>query len=146
MKDEFFEFAILLERALASFYEKIQKEEGLERIKSTLEFQATHSHEHAKRIAETANTIEKPQLGEKVILDYQNNLTKNLLLKISSENDINKVIETLADSEEKLGDLYKKIAQKMRDLSVYYETIAGEIDKIGEEEYQHRDLLLMEKK
>ncbi len=34
----------------------------------------------------------------------------------------------------------------MRALSAYYETIAGEIDTIGDEEYQHRDLLLMEKK
>ena len=146
MKDEFFDFAILLERTLASFYEKILKEERLERIRSTLDFQATHSHEHAKRIAETAKTHEKPQLGEKIILDYQNDLTKDLFEKIAREGDINKIIETLADSEEKLGDLYKKIAEKMRDLSAYYETIAGEIDKIGEEEYQHRDLLLMEKK
>ena len=146
MKDEFFEFAILLERALASFYEKIMKEERLERVKSTLEFQATHSHEHAKRIAETAQSHKKPQLGEKVILDYQNNLTRDLFDKISVESDINKIIETLADSEEKLGDLYKKIAEKMRALSAYYETIAGEIDTIGDEEYQHRDLLLMEKK
>ncbi len=82
MKDEFFEFAILLERALASFYEKIMKEERLERVKSTLEFQATHSHEHAKRIAETAQSHKKPQLGEKVILDYQNNLTRDLFDKI----------------------------------------------------------------
>ncbi len=145
MKEEFFEFAILLEKTLASFYEKILKDDRLERIKSVLEFQSTHSLEHAKKLAETEKNYEKPHLGESLILDYQNNLTKEVYEKITGGADMASIIEILADSEEKLGDLYKKMAGTMRDISSYYLKIAEEIEQIGEEEYRHRDLLLMEK-
>ncbi len=62
MKNEFFDFAILLERTLASFYEKILKDERLERIRSTLDFQATHSHEHAiQQAGKNPNVTHKHQ-------------------------------------------------------------------------------------
>lgn len=145
MKEEFFDFAILLEKTLASFYEKIMKDERLERIKSVLEFQSAHSVEHAKKLTETEKNYKKPQLGESLILDYQNKLTGSIFDKIIRETDIGKIIEILADSEEKLGDLYKQMAATMRDISSYYGDIADEIEQIGEDEYRHRDLLLMEK-
>ncbi|PKL38340.1 MAG: hypothetical protein CVV44_10650 [Spirochaetae bacterium HGW-Spirochaetae-1] len=146
MKEEYLEFAVLLEKGLAGFYENMKKQDRFGRIKQVLEFMETHSFEHAERLAEISETTDKPALGESMILDYQNTVTKKVNNEIKGENDLMKILQVLADSEEKLGDLYNNTAETMSRLSRHYSILAEHFKDIAGDEYKHRDLLMADKK
>ena len=75
----------------------------------------------------------------------QNTITKTVKKEIENERDLTIILKTLADSEEDIGKLYQKISDHMMHLSRYYKELAGEIEKIADEEYDHRDLLLKDR-
>lgn len=145
MNEEILNYIILLEKALADFYGGLQREDHMEKVKATLAFQETHSREHAKKITELKETHPIPTLENSLLLDYHNSLIDEIRETIQNENNLKKILQVLAQSEEKIGDAYKKLAASMRERAAFYQAIAEEIDAIGDEEYQHRDLLLIEK-
>ncbi len=145
MKSEFLDFIAFLEKTIASFYEQMTRDTEFERIKSVLEFMETHSLEHAEKIEELNRSIERPELSRELIIDYQNNLTQNVKKEVSRNKNIPEVLKTLADSEEALALLYKKVGTLMNDIADYYKRIASEIQVLAEDEYQHRDLLLKDR-
>jgi hypothetical protein len=145
MKNEYLDFIIFLENTLASFYANLKNDTTYERIKTLLEFMETHSFEHAKIIKETKVDLKEPELNENLILDHHNNLTKKVLSKITAEKNLPLILQELAATEESIGNLYKKISSRLNELSEYYKKIAGVIGKIGDDEYDHRDLLLRDR-
>ncbi len=145
MNNDYLDFIIFLERTLASFYEHKKNEPQYDRIKPLLEFMETHSSEHAEKIKELKITHNRPVLDENIIVNYHNNLTQEVFSRIIKEKNLATVLKDLADSEEELGRLYKKIAQYLIDLSEHYKYVAGVISTIGDEEYNHRDILLRDR-
>lgn len=146
MKEEYLEYAVLLEKAIAGFYEQLKKQDKLGRIKQVLEFMETHSMEHAERLSEASRSLSKPALGDSMIMDYQNFVTRKVYEQVDQEHDLLKILQALADSEEKLGDLYNTISDVMGQLSSHYTHVAEKFREIARDEYRHRDLLLADKK
>ena len=142
MKSEYLDYLILLEKSIASFYENIKDESDFGRIRAVLEFMETHSAEHAERIEELREEHSRPVIDDNLILNVQNNITKNLKAEIKDERDLILILKKLADSEEAVGDMYKRFSQYLLKLSDYYKVISAEIIKIADEEYNHRDILL----
>jgi hypothetical protein len=146
MADEYINLIVYLENTLADYYAKIKYLPRLEGSKEVLEYMEVHSHEHAEIISEIKRKIKKPVVHESAIINFQNNLAKSVFNKISAEKNILSVLQILADSEESVGKLYMSISSLLMKFSVYYRTIAEDIDKIAKEEFDHRDLLLKDKK
>ncbi len=144
-KDEYLKYIILLEKAVAGFYEILKKEEDLQRINTSLEFMETHSNEHAERIEELADKAIRPELDSNFILNVQNNITEKVREKLMQERDIPVILEILADCEESVGEMYEKISSHMIKLSDYYKNLAGTIKILADEEYNHRDILLKDR-
>ncbi len=142
MKSEFLDFIVFLEKTIASFYEQMQKDSAFERIKTVLDFMETHSREHGEKIDQLNRTMERPELSKELIIDYQNNLAKEVKNEISQQKDLPGVLKTLADSEEELALLYKRISGLMSEIAEYYQKLSREIDVLAHDEYQHRDILL----
>ena len=145
MADEYLNYIMLLENTLGTYYRKIKNLPRLEGARSVLEFMESHSFEHARIIGEAANTHRKPAIREGMIADFQNNLVEKVFRDISDEKDILRVLEILADSEESLGKLYRSLAELMVRMGDYYREIAGEIEAVAEQEFNHRDLLLKDR-
>ncbi|MBN2080397.1 MAG: hypothetical protein JW838_15610 [Spirochaetes bacterium] len=145
MTDEYLNYIVLLENTLGSYYQKIKNLPRLEGARSVLEFMESHSFEHAELIKETAEKHKKPAIRETMITDFQNNLVEKVFKEISDEKDILRVLETLADSEESLGKLYRSIADLMIRIGDHYREIAAEIAAVADQEFNHRDLLLKDR-
>jgi len=145
MPNKFLDLMIFLENTLASFYAKIKKLSRLKAAKSVLEFMEYHSYAHAQIIEQTKEKFKNPVISEKAIVDFQKNITENVFKQVSNEEDIIKVLKTLADSEESIGKMYISIVKHLRNLSQYYSDIANEIEAISKEEMRHRDLLLRDR-
>ena len=145
MSNEYLDFIVFLENTLASFYANLKKDTSYERIKTLLDFMETHSFEHAEKIKETKAAYITPELSENEILTYHNDLTKKVTAILASGKNLIAVLEELATSEESLGNLYKKIASVLIDISEHYKKVARVINKIGDDEYDHRDLLLKDR-
>lgn len=141
MTSEYINFIIFLENTLATYYQKIKNLARLEGARNVLEFMEVHSFEHAKIIENIKVELQKPVMRENMIADFQNNLVNSVFGKISRENDILKVLDMLADSEESLGKLYESMASILRKTADYNNKIAERIEEIAGHEYQHRDLL-----
>jgi hypothetical protein len=145
MTNEYIKFIIFLENTLATFYQKIKNLARLEGARSILEFMEVHSFEHAKIIEGMKEEFPKPVMHENMIADFQNNLLDNVFANISKENDILKVLEMLAGSEESLGKLYESMARLLRKTADYHNMIAAKIEGIASQEFQHSDLLLKDR-
>ena len=145
MASEYINFIVFLEKTLGTYYGRIKSLPRLEGVKTVLEFMEVHSLEHAEIIEGIEIKHPKPTFREGIIADFQNNLTKSVFERVSGENDILKVLQILADSEESLGKLYESISGMMRKISEHYQNVAEEIEKIGQQELNHRDLLLKDR-
>ncbi len=145
MKEQFLDYLILLEKTIAGFYENLKEEPDYSRIKPVLEFMETHSAEHAERIEELRDEFGRPVIDDNLILNVQNNITKSLKGEIKEERDLKAILKKLADSEEAVGDMYRRISEHMLKLSDYYKGLSAKIIKIAEEENDHRDILLRDR-
>jgi len=141
MNDQYLEYVVFLEKTLARFYRETVKSNIYHSISSVLEFMETHSEEHAEMIDENMREHPRPALDPGEVLNYQNNLTKKVSRAIESGADIKTVLTLLSETEESLGDFYKSIASKMKDLADHYKNVAAIIDRLGDDEYSHRDIL-----
>ena len=146
MSEQYLNYIILLEKTLASFYQQYSKRTDYLSIKSVLEFMEIHSESHAVKIEESKSAFTKPVLDEKLIMDAHNRITVEVRDEISAENDLKIILQILADSEESIGKLYEKIADYLKETADYYTSISEEIRQIAKEEYDHRDILLADKK
>lgn len=145
MGSEYIQFIVFLEKTLGTYYGKIKSLPRLEGVKAMMEFMEVHSLEHAEIIEGIEIRHPKPTFRESIIADFQNNLTKTVFEQITGEKDILKILEMLAESEESLGKLYNSMASMMRKIADHYINVAEEIDTIGKQELNHRDLLLQDR-
>jgi rubrerythrin len=145
MTNEYLNFIIFLENAMATYYQKIKNLPRLEGARSVLEFMETHSFEHATIIEKTKNEYPKPAVRESLISDFQNNLLNKVYRRITEEKDILRVLEELAMSEESVGKLYQSLAGLMTKMAEHYSAVASRINEIAEQEFGHRDLLLKDR-
>jgi hypothetical protein len=145
MTNEYLNFIVFLENTLATYYQKIKLLPRLDGARAVLEFMEQHSFEHAAIIEKAMKKYPKPAVRENIITDFQNNLLNKTFKKISSENDILKVLEDLAGAEESLGKLYESLGGLMNKISEHYAAVAKEINGIAKQEYNHRDLLLKDR-
>lgn len=144
MTEEHLDLIISLENSLAVFYEKLK---GLSRVRNSydiLDYMETHSYEHAKDIEALKKSLKKPELQKMLIKDFQEKIKKSVFKEVTKQNELNKILSILANSEEAIGNLYKSIVQYLTKISTYYSEIARKVDVIAEQEYEHRDLILKE--
>jgi len=146
MSDEILNYIIFLENTIAGFYENIKNFPEMERFVPVLDFMETHSKEHADKIQSVKDKYERPSMSDEIIIDMHNSITRDVYKKISNETNYIKVLELLAESEESVGILYKKISDFLVQLSLHYKRLSGEILMISKEEYDHRDILLRDGK
>jgi len=146
MNDQYLGYILLLEKTLAAFYRETQKKERLSSISSMLEFMETHSEAHAERVEGHIRELPMPTLDARDIANYQNDLTKRVSASIDSGDDIRTILTLMSETEEGLGNFYKKVAAKLKEISDHYGKVAEIIGVLGNEEYDHRDLLARDRK
>jgi hypothetical protein len=142
MSDEILNYIVFLENTMASFYQRIKEYDELKLLSPVLEFMETHSAEHADFIRETIDKYSRPHMDDRLIVDYQNEISRKVFNKITEEPDKAEVLHILAKAEESVGDLYNKIVNHLTKTSEYYKSLADAVKKTANEEYDHRDILL----
>lgn len=145
MTNEYLNFIVFLENTMAAYYQKIKNLPRLEGARDVLEFMETHSFEHAEIIENVKKNFPKPSVREGLITDFQNNLLNKVYKEISDEKDILKVLEALAVSEDSIGRLYRSLASLLKKTAEHYLAVAGQIETIAGEEFDHRDILLRDR-
>jgi hypothetical protein len=145
MSDEIMNYIVFLENTVASFYERIKGFDELSLLFPVLEFMETHSSGHADFIKETIDKYSRPYMDDRLIVDYQNEITRKVLKKIEQENDKTEVLQILANAEESIGKLYNNIADHLTKTSEYYKNLSDAVKKIADEEFDHRDILLRDR-
>lgn len=142
MSIHIFELIENLEIDLANFYSRVKSVVRLRQHVNTFELMESVSRNHAKRVAELENTYNEPKFNKTAVFDMHNKIKEELWDDIVQEKNENIVLEKLAIAEEETGDLYHAISGFYDHMAKYYKGLSQEIEKISNEEYQHRDALL----
>ncbi len=146
MADDILKLIVELEYTLSDFYGKTKALTRLMAAKQVISYMEEHSNVHGQIIEQTMNDYKKPQINLELIRNYQKNLTKSVFSYVHKEEDVRKILTTLADSEVALGKLYDSIADYLTKSSDYYNAVAERVRNIAREEYEHGKLLMMDKK
>ncbi len=146
MADDILQLIVELEYTLGDFYGKAKNLTRFMQAKPVLSYMEEHSLVHGQIIEEAIKNLKKPQISKDLIKNYQNNLTKKIFTHIKKEEDIRRILKTLADSEVALGKLYESIADYLDKRSAYYGELAEKVKTLAGEEFQHGKLLMMDKK
>lgn len=133
---------IKLEKDIAAFYKKLKNISSIGEIVRTYEKMEQQSSRHAERIMQDYKSFRIHDLDIAPLIILHNHVKKNLLEEIKNESNILYILQKLADSEEQLGNIYKSIAVHYKKNARKYMALGEAIDKIGDEEYSHRDVIL----
>jgi len=137
---------VKLEKDLAAFYKKLKNISSIREIAKTYEKMEQQSSHHAKRIMKDYNSFRIHDIDIAPLIVLHNHVKQNLLEEIKNESNILYILQKLAEAEEQLGNIYKSIAVHYKKNAEKYLMLSEAIDKIGDEEFGHRDVILKDMK
>jgi rubrerythrin len=147
MLKELLNVIVTLEVDLSHFYEKLKNIVRLKEAKGVLDFMDTHSYAHSEIIRAEKEKLKDPSFHSVgLVQEFHKNLMNTVFKEIISNDNLDDILKILANSEDSLGKLYKSMAQNILKISDFYKDVYTLIDRIGDEEFGHRDLLLIELK
>lgn len=137
---------VKLEKDIAAFYRKLKNISSISQIVKTYDKMERQSANHAERIMKDYKSFRINDLDIAPLIVLHNHVKRNLLEEIKNESNILFILQKLADAEEQLGKIYKSIALHYKKNAEKYIMLSEAIDKIGDEEYAHRDAILLDMK
>ncbi len=137
---------VKLEKDIAAFYKKLKNISSIREIIKTYEKMEQQSSNHAERIMQDYNSFRIRDIDIAPLIVLHNHVKRNLLEEIKNESNILYILQKLADSEEQIGNIYKSIAVHYKKNAEKYLMLSEAIDKIGDEEFVHRDVILKDMK
>lgn len=136
---------VRLEKDIAAFYGKLKNVSTVREFVDTYEKMERQSSAHAENILKDYKAFRIPDLDISPLIVLHNHVKENLLEEIKNEGDIGFVLEKLAGAEEQLGKIYKSIAIHYKRNAQKFQMLGEAINRIGDEEFQHRDVILKDK-
>ena len=132
----------MLEKDLAKFYEKLRNVTQLNEFVDVFESMSKHSTAHSKNIASKYQKVKIPELEVESVYKVHSQIKKSLFEKVTSEQDVNKALALLANSEELIGKLYASIAENYDKTANAYQSASNQLKQLAEDELKHRDFIL----
>lgn len=139
---DLFEVVRMLEKDLAKFYEKLRNVTQFQGFVDVFDAMAKHSNAHSKAISSKCQDIKIPELNIESIYKVHNKIKKSLFDQVTSEQDLDKGLTLLANSEEIIGQLYSSIAENYVKTANAYQKAADQLKQLAKDELRHRDFIL----
>lgn len=137
---------VKLEKDIAAFYQKLKNISSIRELIKTYEKMERQSSHHAERIMNDYKSFRIHDIDIAPLIILHNHVKRNLLDEIKNESNILFVLQKLADAEEQLGKIYKSIAVHYKKNAEKYLRLSEAIERIGDEEFDHRDAILKDLK
>ncbi len=132
-----------LENDLAEFYARLRALSRLRAAKGILTRMENECREHARRTAGISPRYVVPGTMRLAgILEAQTRLKQRVSEAILQRPDPEALCCQLAEAETTVSRLYRSIAAHLRTIETPETPVAGEFDRLAEEELQHRDAFL----
>jgi hypothetical protein len=139
---DLFEVIKMLEKDLAKFYEKLRNVTQFQEFVEVFDTMAKHSNAHSQAISSRYQSIKLPELNLESIYKLHNQIKKSLFDQVTSEQNRQKALILLANSEEIIGQLYSSIAENYVKTANAYQTAADQLKQLAKDELRHRDFIL----
>ena len=140
-----FSFLATLESDIADFYRRLKSVSRLVRSDRLFDFMANHSSGHSQEIMGLAERHARPELDQAFIREVHEKIKVSLMAEIRNAPDLGEAVEKIARTEELVGKMYQMVAAHYRRLAEHCLGVAGDLDRIASEEFQHRDMVLKER-
>ncbi len=132
-----------LEIDLAEFYARLKILSRFRRSRETFEIMEVHSRRHAETIRRVPMEGAMPVgLSFNALSGIQTRIKESLYEEVLKEENLVIVMEKLAAGEEAIGKAYLAAARLLRESVPGAEALAAEIERLGREEFGHRDQIL----
>ncbi len=135
-----------LENDFADFYTRVEALSRFSESKPIFQWMEKQSRLHARQVERISRDYSVPGgFRLATINDIQARITGILYNEIIREPNITVVWGKLADAEETVALLYRRIAEYFRSLSPDNAPLAAEFDRLAGDEMEHRDAILQER-
>ena len=136
-----FDFIATLESDIAGFYRTLKSVSRLARSAELFDFMTRHSEGHAREIMALSARHARPELDQAFLREVHEQIKRSLLAEIRNAPDPGEAIEKIARTEELVGKMYLMIGAHYRKLAEHSLAIADDMQRIADEEFEHRDMV-----
>jgi len=140
MDDKIFKLLAVLENDLAATYELVKDKSKLKALDEVFDYMIEHSREHAARILRLRGDIPSAEINETNVKAFQKRLKTAIISHLGRQN-ARETVQEMITAEEITANLYTSIASYFRNISVYFKLVAEDIEKLANEELDHKEYL-----
>jgi len=140
MNDKIFNLLALLENDLADIYELVKDKSKLGALNEVFDYMITHSREHADRILRMRGDIPSEEIDDTNVMAFQKRLKTAIISHLGRQN-ARETVQEMITAEEITSNLYTNLASHFRNVSVYFRLVADDIEKLANEELDHKEYL-----
>lgn len=142
MSLDIFELLAELEVQIAELYGRMKIISKLKAYFDSFSLMEEISYDHSEKIKDIFKKYSMSSFDRSAFLKIHDKIKNKLWDSIIEENDENKILLKMSESEESVGKLYYAISAYYKKLSDYYNKVSLEMNTIANDEFDHRDLLL----
>ncbi len=144
MSQHIFELLEFLEHDLADTYEYLKTRSKIDHLNSTYDYMVEHSRDHAKQVKAMSSGFPSLELDQSAIMIFQKKLKQTLVDYLIDRTDDTAVVAKMTETEKLLGDLYRSISKRFRNIGQAYNGLADTLEKLAGDEDDHQKTVLKE--
>ena len=137
-----FELLSELEVQIAQLYGRMKIISKLKQYFDSFSLMEEISYDHSEKINDIVKKYTIASFDRSAFIKIHDKIKNKLWESVIQEDDENKILKKMSESEESVGKLYFAVSAYFKKLSDQYKQISLEMDKIANDEFDHKDLLL----
>ena len=136
---------VQLEKDLAGFYHRLEKEERLQKLHKVFQFMNHHSDIHAEMIRNLRKQASLPGLDLGPLDVLHDKIKSALVNQLAAAEEINDVYDQLAQTEAIISKVYTTIAGHYQKMADVYLLLSQQFKNLADDEMRHHDHIRKEK-
>jgi len=136
---------VQLEKDLAAFYHRLEKEERLQKLHKIFQFMNQHSEIHAEMIRNLRTQASLPGLDLGPLEMLHAKIKSALADQLTAAEELEEVYDQLAQTEAIIGKVYTTIAGHYQKTADVYLLLSQQFKNLADDEMRHHDHIRKEK-
>jgi len=137
---------VQLEKDLAAFYQRLEKEPRLQKLHKIFQFMNQHSDIHAEMIRNLRAKASLPGLDMGPLEVLHDKIKSALADQISATEELDEVYDQLAHTEAIISKVYTTISGHYQKTADVYALLSQQFKNLADDEIRHHDHIQNEKK
>ena len=136
---------VQLEKDLAAFYHRLEKEDRLQKLHKIFRFMNQHSDIHAEMIRNLRAQASLPGLDMAPLEILHDKIKSALVDQLTAAEELDEVYDQLAQTEAIISKVYTTISGHYQKMADVYALLSQQFKNLADDEMRHHDHIRKEK-